>query len=319
MLDHAMFAALCHGLGVRNKDGQRLDAGETAFLAKQLEYVLSKTFDIKYPAFLGRKFIPINTEVPSGANSYTYYQWDEYGMAEIIANFADDLPMVGRFAKEFNAPIRSIGEAYMYSLQDLRASAHTGVPLDKDRAAVARRIMEQKVDALLATGDANAGLKGFLNHTNVPLTALTTGSWASATAAQILADLRKVQTAILVATKQIFPPDTMLLDTGSFDQLSNMEMSTDNSATVLETFLKNSPHIKNIDQWWKLDLADAAGTGPRLVMYSRTSEVVEGVIPQEFEQMPPQAVNLAFKVPCHMRHGGISIKYPLAMSYADGM
>ena len=42
------------------------------------------------------------------------------------------------------------------------------------------------------------------------------------------------------------------------------------------------------------------------------------VIPQEFEQLPPQMVNLMFKIPCHMRVGGIRVSYPKSIVALDG-
>src|SRR3954470_19644785 len=97
----------------------RLDVGETAILARQLEYVKASTYDVKYPAFMARNFFPVATDTPAGAETISYYQWDQFGMAKVIANFADDLPMVDAFAKTFTSNVKSIGAAYKYSTQDL--------------------------------------------------------------------------------------------------------------------------------------------------------------------------------------------------------
>jgi hypothetical protein len=322
-IDLEFLQAELQRIGAASADGKpiRFDAGETAAIAKQLEYVFTRTFDIKYPSLKARQFIPVNNEVPSGAQTYTYRQWDEYGMAEFIANYADDLPNVDATVKEFVAKIESIGDSYQYSVQDLRAAAMSGNQLDSRRAMVARRRIEAKIDDVMATGNAVVGMSGFVNNGNVPLVAPTTGSWASATVAQILADLRKLQRSIITTTKTVHSPDTLLLDTSSFDILANTEISLDNGSnvTILQHFLNTSPYIRNIDQWNKFDLADAAGTGPRIVMYERSPEVVEMIIPQEFESFPPQARNLAFVVPCHARVGGVSWRYPLAAAYMDGV
>ena len=48
-------------------------------------------------------------------------------------------------------------------------------------------------------------------------------------------------------------------------------------------------------------------------------DVVELIIPQEFESFPPQARNLSFVVNCHARVGGVSWRYPLAAAYMDGL
>ena len=76
------------------KRGLRLDAGETAALSRQLEHMYAKTYDVKNGPLKSRQFVPIDTSVDTGAEFFTYRQWDMVGMADLIANFADDLPRV---------------------------------------------------------------------------------------------------------------------------------------------------------------------------------------------------------------------------------
>lgn len=297
----------------------RLDAGETAALARQLEFIYAKTYDVRYAELKARRFIPVDTSVDPGAEFYTYRQWDMMGMAQIIANYADDLPRVDTLAKEYPAPIKSLGASYGYSIQDLRRSAMAGSQLDARRAKAARRAHEQAVDEIAAFGNADAGLGGFTNNANVPLVAPDNAPWSSATALEILADLNKLSNSIVLTTLETFEPDTLLLDTASFQLINTLPMSTTGDAdkTVLRFFLDNNPYISNVDQWTKLTDAGAAGV-TRLVCYKRDPEVVELVIPQEFEQFPPQARNLEFVIPTHNRIGGVSVRYPLAMAYMDG-
>lgn len=299
--------------------GIRLDAGETAMLARQLEFVYARTYDVKYAELKARRFIPIDTSVDPGAEFFTYRQWDQFGMAKIIANYADDLPRVDVLAKEYPAPIKSLGVSYGYSIQDLRRSAMAGAQLDTKRALATRRANEQAVDDIAAFGNADAGLGGFTNNANVPLVAPDNAPWSSATPLEIIADMNKLADAIVAATLETFEPDTLLLDTASFGIINSTPMSStgDSDNTILQFFLKNTPYIRNVDQWGKLTDAGAAGV-TRLVCYKRDPEVLELVIPQEYEQFPPQARNLEFVIPTHSRIGGVSVRYPLAMAYMDG-
>ena len=299
--------------------GIRLDAGETATLARQLEYIYAKTYDVKYAELKARRFIPVDTSVDPGAEFYTYRQWDMFGMAKIIANYADDLPRVDVLAKEYPAPIKSLGASYGYSIQDLRRSAMAGSQLDSRRATATRRANEQAVDSIAAFGNADAGLGGFTNNANVPLVAPDNAPWSSATPLEIVADLNKLANAIVTATLEMFEPDTLILDTASFQIINSTPMSTTGDAdkTILRFFLDNTPYIRNVDQWTKLTDAGAAGV-TRLIAYKRDAEVLSLVIPQEFEQFPPQARNLEFVIPTHSRIGGVSVRYPLAMAYMDG-
>ncbi len=301
--------------------GLRHDAGETAAFARQLEFIKTTTYDVKYANLKARKFIPVDSSVPSGAESFTWRAWDWAGMAKILANFADDLPKVDVISAEVTQGIKSIGDSYAYTIQDLRASQMAGTQLDTKRATAARRAVENKIDALASFGDTAANLPGFLNNSSVPLLTAPsdiTGDWLNtATPPQILADLNKIGNSVTITTKEAFSADTLLLPIEHYAYISTTPMSVTDSRSILDVFLMNSPYIKNVDQWAPLSTADAAGTGPRAVAYLRSSEVVELVIPQEFEQFPPQAKNLAFNVPCHARVGGVSWHYPLGAVYAD--
>jgi len=299
--------------------GQRLDAGETAALARQLEHIFAQTYDIKYSELKARRFIPVDTSVDPGAEYYTYRQWDQMGMAKIIANYADDLPRVDALAKEFPAPIKSLGAAYGFSIQDMRRSAMADSQLDSRKAATVRRAHEQAVDQIAAIGDSDAGLGGFTNNANVPLVTPDNAPWSTATPLEIVADVNKLLNAIVTATLETFEPDTLLLDTASFQIINSRPMSStgDSDKTILRFLLDNNPFLSNIDQWARLTTA-GAGSTTRLVGYKRSDEVLALVIPQEFEQFAPQARNLEFVIPTHSRIGGVSVRYPLAMAYMDG-
>jgi hypothetical protein len=296
-----------------------MDAGETAALARQLEHIYAQTYDIRYAELKARRFIPIDTSVDSGAEFYTYRQWNMFGMAQIIANYADDLPRVDALAKEFPAPIKSLGASYGFSIQDMRRAAMSNSQLENRRAKAARRAHEQAVDAIGALGNADAGLGGFLNNANVPIISPDNAPWSAATSLQIVADLNKLVNSIVTATLETFVPDTVLLDNASFQIINTQPMSStgDSDKTILRWFLENNPYITNIDQWNKLNTAGVAAA-TRLVAYQRSEEVLALVIPQEFEQFPPQAKNLEFVVPTHSRIGGVRVQYPLAIAYMDG-
>ena len=321
-LNRALIQHVASQLGINldtDDNGNRRDAGETAAFLRQLEYVYSQTYDIKHAALRAREFIPVDSSVPTGADSYTYQQWDMFGEAKIIANYGDDLPRVDVQAKEFTAPIKSLGNAYGFSIQDVRRAAMSGASLETRRAAMARRAHEQAIDEIGAFGNAAAGLPGFLNNTNIPIVAPDNAPWATATALEIIADLNKLTNSIITVTKDVEKPDTLILDLASFQLVNTMPMSSTGDAdkTVLKFFLDNNPYIQAIDSWTKLEDAGAAGV-TRIVAYRRDPEVLQMVIPQEFEQLPPQARNLEFVIPCHSRKGGVKIHYPLACAFMDG-
>jgi len=298
----------------------RWDDNYTAVLAKQLEYVKAQTYDIKYPALKGRQLVPVSNEVDPGAETIVYRQWDDFGMAQIIANYADDLPLADTLVEETVQRVQSIGSAYQYSVQDIRRSAMSGANLEQRRARAARRLIEQKIEDIAAVGDTSAGLTGLANNVNVTAITPITGNWATATSEQIVADLNKLVADIVTTNKESFIPDTIVLDLSLYTILATKRMSTtgDSNYTILKAFLEGNPYITSITAWNKLAKADAAGTGSRIVCYKKDPEVLTLEMPQEFEQLAPQAKNLAFLVPCHARTGGVIVYYPVAMGYMDG-
>lgn len=315
LLKQSQVAQLLETFGINTSD--RTDAGETAFFTRTLETILAKTYDVKYPELKARLFIPPSNEVDPGAESYTYRQFDMYGIAKIVSNFADDLPMVDVLGKEFTAPVVSIGASYHYSIQDIRRARMSGIDLDGKRGMAARRAIETKIDLVAALGDTNTGVKGFLNAASVPIVSFVTGNWTQATAAEsILTDMNTLVNSIVNTTKELFAPDTVILDNVSYQVANSKRIDPTMEKSVLKSFLENNPYITSVQQWQRCNNA-SAGAGRRIVAYKRDPEVLELVIPQEFEQFPPQAKNLGFSVPVHARHGGVSIRYPLAIAYMD--
>lgn len=301
-----------------NKSVDRLDATETAQFARALERIKARTFDVKYADLKARKFIPVSSECSNADTAFTYRQWDWRGMAKIVANYATDFPSVTAMAKEFTAKIVSVGDSYSYSVQDVRAAMQSGNELPTRLQTAAYRAINNTIDEIAAKGIPDQGVPGFLNHPNVPLLTLPTGNWAGATDTQILADLAYMATQITVNTDGVHTPDTVLFDSQSWGRVSQMVTGSGTFAdTVLSVFLRTNPYVKNADLWIKLDTADAAGTGPRVVMYRRDPEILELEIPQEPEEFPPQAAGMAFVINCHARVGGLRMSYPLACAFAD--
>lgn len=311
--------ALNH-MGVGPLPGGRWDAKFTAALSRQLEFVKARTFDIVFPEMKGRRLFPLSTEVDSGAQTITYEQWDSFGMANVIANYADDIAESDVLVEEFTSKVKGIASSYKFSIQDLRASAMADSNLQSRKAMAARRSIENRIEDVAAFGITNGGITGALNNASIPITAAPNGTWTLLTpGADIIEDLNTLVDAIVVANKETFLPDTLIVPTEKMSILSQKAVSTtgDTGTTILRQFLDNNPYINSIESWFKLRTAGAGGI-PRLMAYKKSPEVMSLEIPQDFESFPPQPKNLAFKVPVHARVAGVIVYYPLAAGYMDG-
>ena len=294
----------------------RLDSRETAFFARELETIKARTYDIEYPELKARQFVPVSHDGGPNAEKITYRQWDSFGMAQIIAHWADDLPHVELAGKEFSINVSDIGIAYGYSKREIAASAAAGKNLPTLKGEKAKEYCERRVDYILTSGIPEKGYPGLVNHPNVSILTLPTGTWASASAENILADMNYMVTQIVTNTKQTHYPDTMVLPTALFMLISQKVAGNQLADTVLGIFLKTNPFIKSVETWVKLDTAASDGSG-RVLCYKRDPAVLEGEICQEFQQEAPVVKGRGFEVETSVRIAGVVLRAPLALAYAD--
>lgn len=300
----------------------RADALETVFIARELVSVETAVYEKKYPEFKGRSLVP-KKALPDGATFASYTEQDEYGSAKIISSGADDLPRAEVSRTETMVQIYTVGDAYAYTTMELKKAAFARMSLDAAKAMAARRIMEQKIDLLLQTGDAAYGMKGLLNQSGtntyvVPNGGLGSPLWVNKTSDEILTDLNAMANAPSNATNGIEYPDTMVLPIAQYDLISQKPRSSTSDTTVKEFFLGNSPYIKEIIPWWPCKTAGAAGV-TRAVTYRKDLEALWYYMPQEFQAMAPQLRNLEYLIPCTCDFGGVHVRLPKSITYADGI
>jgi hypothetical protein len=300
-----------------------LDAAETAFFNRELESIKSKTYDVKYPELKARRLFPVSFEAGPGAESIVYQQYDQVGMAKIIASYADDLPRADIVGREFTARIKSLGASYGYNVQEIRNARQAGKPLQARKANAAKRAIMQLENRIAYFGDAATGLVGFLSNPNVTRTVAAAGVSTSTTFAlktpdEILSDLNAAANFVVESTNGVEIPDTLLLPLEQFNHINDTPRSAQSDTTILQHFLKNNQYIKTVE--WVNEL-DAAGTGGADVMiaYRRDPDALTLEIPQDFEQFPEEARGLEFIVACHQRMGGVLIYYPMSVNIVEGI
>jgi hypothetical protein len=305
-------------------DGVRLDANETAFLERELTQLRTKIFEVVYPDMLGRRFVPMATDIAASAEKYAFKVWDKVGKAKVAANDSDDAPRIDVTGKELNGKVYPVIASYGWGLNELREAIRTNTPLQSQRALAARSAIETGIDEMLANGytdqpgETNLVTKGLLNNADVEgLGYATLTNWTQATAATTIEnELNAWINGIISGSKQKFLPTNVLLPPSRHEIINTKRVGVDNDTTIKASFLKNNPHIKAIDPWWRLEGIGTNSTGRGLV-YQKDPLVLEGVVPVDFEQLPPQARNFEFIVNCFGRCGGVKVYQPLAMKYGD--
>ncbi len=319
--------ALAPGFGPNARFDSEPVANATLFIERQLTQLRSKITQVQYAPLKAVKYLPLATDVTIDASTYAWQVWDSTGRARIGNINAKDIPRIDTNAREVQGQVLSVSASYGWTIQDLRTAARLQQDLPTRKAEATRRAMAQEIDEICATGYSTStgqtatNLGGFLNCTDVNYSDVTTHNWFltadTTTPEQMVADLNAVVLAPWKRTKEIYAPDTLLISQKMYEKASITKMSSASSITVLQYFLQNSPFIKQVDAWHKLDTAGHTTGFDRAIAYSRSAEVLEAVIPIEFEQFPAQQEMLEYVIPCHARCGGVKIYQPAAMQYGD--
>lgn len=300
------------------------DANESLFFARQLEYVKSKTYDIVRAALNALRLMPVSTEIPEGATTHTYRQYDTVGMAKVIANYADDLPRADVTGKEFTSIIRSIGNAYGYNVQEIRSAMFAGVNLTARKAMAATRAHNEKINQLAFSGDADYSIPGFLGNANIPeVTILNDGTGSSKTFAtksadKIVRDINALINKIIVQSKGVHRATQVWLPIEQYALIATTQNSVASDTTILEFLRQVHPGV-SFEQVVELDNAGAGGSIDRMYAMENTIDNWQLEIPMMIKQYAPQQKGLEFEVPVESRFAGVIIEYPLAFSFADGI
>jgi hypothetical protein len=316
-------------------EARRVDANETALVAFALTAVALDAMQYDYPELAFRRLAPLQDGLTPGTENFRWDELDYRGMAKVIENYADDLPNVAAYIKTNTGVIKSLGNAFEYTKQDIRRAAEArrngrqAVVLDVSRVAMAREVMERTKDKIAAVGDTLSTLPGILKNANITLlTASTPASGSSKkwtggnkVGAEVLLDLRNMLKTIRTQSKGVHTGTTIVMPIEEHEALASMPFTSGVEQTnVLAFFLESQRQMQRpveIIPWQRCATADAAGTGPRVLAYERLARNLRLVEPLDFEADSPQRVSLTFKVPCESRFGSIYWKRPLSATYMD--
>lgn len=306
-----------------NRIDWRQDAGESAFLERQLEMIESRIYDYKLRELKFRRVFPVSNE-GQGAETIAYDIVRGAGIAKIIANGAMDLPRADTFVDRHYAVVRSVGISFAYTTKELRNAAFSNVPLEARRGVAARRGMEEELSDLAWNGDSQYNILGILDNPNIPQSesaAPATGSdrtWAGGdkTPLEIIADISGALSDIVDTTNQIHKPNTILMPVAQYEYLRKTPYSDRVPMSILRYMLdpENGFDIDMIEQCPELK-ASGPGGEDQMLVYERTDEVLQFRIPMELRAMPPEVRNLEFLINMESECAGMVVRYPLALGF----
>lgn len=325
--------------------GVLLSDDEGVFFQRQLEYIQAQSYDIRYPELKGRTTFALNTEGGEGINMITYRSYDMRGETAIIAGKATDLPRGDISGKEYSITVKTLGNAFGYSRQELAAAKVTGLPLEARKAKATRRSYEEKVNQLIWFGSPDDNLHGFFNGP-VGAPALTSSVSAVAAGAaggltwrsnkepdEIIADLTSACVSMYEGTLMLYRPNKILISVANKQYLMNTPRNKLNDTSIMKWFLSNNDFITSADQFVDInelkdiypdptDIEAIDGTLHGFQGFTVLSEDSENMRIREpfpYMHLPVQYRGLEFEINCYGRFAGMEMVRPEAVSHHTGI
>jgi hypothetical protein len=315
---------------IAQTEGYHFDSVDDAsmFFARDLDFIKAQAYERQYPEFNATRIFPVSSSVDPGAETIVYHIYDKVGFAKIISDYSQDLPRTNATAKEYSAKIKSVGDSFDYSVQDLRRSRYTGKSLDVKRAEAAKRAVDQEINRIAWCGDEEYGLLGVLSADNqVPVwtpptnAAGTSTKFADKTPDEILATFKGALSYMSATTKGVERPDTIALDEGSYIELSTTPRSDSSDVTILSWLEDNLPDItfERVGELCAGTEYNPFGNENVMVIYKNDPSKLEIEIPMPFMQHPAQPKSLVFEIPCEARVAGALIAFPFSLLIVPGV
>ena len=285
-----------------------------AHFERDLEQIRERVLEDKLPPQNGFTLIPQNGEADPAFNVYTHRMAEFIGLAKVISDYADDLPMVDVTGREYTYKIKTFGCAYQYSRKEMM-QASRGLNISEKKPRAARRAIEQKFNQIMWYGDPSSGLFGLLNFPYIPRYAVTVAFNGTANPEDILAEMNAIINAPGQLTDTVAEPNFVGMAPEDYDYVKSTPLGSGSDTTILQHFLNTNPNVQ-VESVRELRAAGPSG-GNVITVYRRTEDSVCHKLAEPFTQLEPQRRNMAVVTNCVASSGGVVSDYPLEMVIAE--
>lgn len=172
-------------------------------------------------------------------------------------------------------PVPIIHKDFWINIRKLEASRKDGTPLDTTQAELCARKVSERIESMLFNGDTSLGANNaILGYATAPnrITGSTTASWATATGAQILADVIAMIGA--AKAKEMRGPFVFYVHYTAMSNLGN-DFKTEGDKTILQR-IKEIPGVGEIKESFYIPNAD---TVIAVQMTRDVVDIVDGFAP----------------------------------------
>lgn len=295
---------------------------QTGLFARQLvTETMAEIFRTEFPEarWANGELIPFDNSVSDGALEYSFNELTSVGRAKIVSDRATDIPEVETKGEQTTRAVKTVACKFSYSTQELRSAQLQGsFGIAEEKALSAREGHDFGLNDLVREGAPGQGLYGATNHPGIIVGTAITGTWATATAAQIVADFSAAANAIINESNGVETPNQAIFPVASYTRISTLKNSDSSDITVLQYLQQAFPWITN---WtWDANMSTVgAGGTPAIVINKKDPTRMRVVQPMTLVPLPPQEKGLVFEVILESRFGGVMAPKPRATYRLEGI
>lgn len=221
-------------------------------------------------------------------------------------------------------PLTLWGQELSWTLPELESAQKVGRPVDVQKFNGMNLKYQMDVDEMVYIGDTIIGATGLVNDANASLGNAPTGTWATATADQILTDINEVLQRAWDASAFAVCPTRLLLPPLKFALLTTRLISTAGSISILEYVRQNC--ISNANNGRPLEILPlkwltgrgAAGVD-RMVAYTPDTDEYVRFPLVGLQRTPLEYRGLRQLTTYYGRLGQVEVVYPETVAYSDGI
>lgn len=295
------------------------------FRALDLEAIDERLYEPKYEELTARQCFDIKSDIPAGAETYAYNVMTRTGVAKIMANAADDLPLVDvDFRREYSR-IYTIAVGFTYTLQEMRAAQMPGTTLrsvDATKADVARRAAAEKENSIAWVGDSAYNIKGVVSATGIQIANVAQNAggktkWVDKTSNEIIEDIRQLRKKVAVLPGHATSSNLCLcVPADQFEEM-NRRYSDYDARSIMQV-------VSEYNWFSKIHrVPDLKGVGTAssdsMLVIDHSPDVLQLVIPMDLTRLQPEWSYPKWKVPAEERCGGVIVRYPMGIARGDGI
>lgn len=287
---------------------------------EDLDALDSVLYEPKQEELTARNLVNVKSDIPEGAETYSYDVITRSGAAKILAPGADDIPLVDADLRRETVRIYSIAAGFRLYIQELRAAAMANRPIETTKAGIARKAVAEKENKLAWIGDADYNITGLVNAEGIQVVNVadneggTSTNWKDKTGMEIIADLRSARNKVNKLPGH--NADTLVLPPDQYELLE--KNVNDYDTRTIRDYLKQVGWFTNIERAKELEGQGTGGTDSLLV-FDSSPEVMELLVPMDITRHDEEYKFPYYQIPVEERCGGVVVRYPMAIVRGDGI